>query len=443
MTARKKIAIALYLSITIAALCLAAALVIFSKSYEDPRWRVFDFNSRQASEIDIYAVAEVPVISSAKLVGHRKLRIGFQPPIRTSSWTVKNAADGNVLSQGPHPDIQMPDSASNITYLLVPGGVTLPRDISILISFYPKENYHKAGLSWPDNYFAPYSSLRFSMKRPHSIDEWTGLTPADPDVAEAGKLLEGVIDPNAPVRTRLEQVFRFVMHEMRNSGGTPTDSVLNASPLETYNLLCSGKGKGFCENRALVFYLFANAAGVKTRLVDIAGKFGPLKLTGHYFCESWLPEQASWCIVDPMSSAAYVINTGGRLLSALDIKKLFDADNFTGCTVRTYDPAGDSLMVSPVDAYYAGNKGYFNDMVMAYKFGYPKNRSYSKIEHFLKYPTLLYSPFALPRLYLVKTAALWGFMSGAILSIIFGAWLLLAGRPARGAARGANGGVKK
>ncbi len=52
--------------------------------------------------------------------------------------------------------------------------------------------------------------------------------------------------------------------------------------MTTYRMLRDGTGKGFCENRALVYYLFANAAGVKTRLVDIAGKFGPLKLTGHY-----------------------------------------------------------------------------------------------------------------------------------------------------------------
>jgi hypothetical protein len=432
MTVRKALVRSLLVSFTITIMCFAVTLAVFLKSYRDPRWRVFDFNSRQATELDIYAVAEAPVISSVKLVGERKLRFAFNPPIRAASWTVKNAADGRILSQGPYPDIQFPDSASNITYQFVPEGVSLTKDISILVSFYPKENYHKAGLSWPDNYFTPSSSLHFSLKRPYSLDEWAGLPDTDPDMAEAKRILAGKVDLNAPVRTRAEQVFRFVMHEMRNSGGIPTDRVQDASPLETYRMLRDGTGKGFCENRALVYYLFANAAGIKTRLVDIAGKFGPLKLTGHYFCESWLPDQSSWFLVDPMSGAASVMNAKGRLLSTLDIKKLFDADNFNGCTVCAYDAGGDSLTVRSVEGFYAANRGYYNDIVLAYKFGYPRNKSYSRFTHFLRYPTLLYAPFALPRLFPVKTASLVGFTAGGIISIILAAALLRRRRPARG-----------
>ena len=432
MTVRKALVRSLWISLTITVLCFAATIELFMKSYHDPRWRVFDFNSRQATELDIYAVAEAPVISSVKLVGERKLRFAFNPPIRTAFWTVKDAADGRILSRGPYPEIQFPDSASNITYVLLPSGVSLPKNISILISFYPKENYHKAGLSWPDNYYTPSSSLHFGLKRPYSIDEWAGLPDTDPDVVEAKRILAGKVDMNAPIRKKAEQVFRFVMHEIRNSGGIPTDMLQDASPLKTYRMLRDGTGKGFCENRALVYYLFANAACIKTRLVDIAGKFGPLKLTGHYFCESWLPEQSSWFLVDPMSGAASVMNAKGRLLSTLDIKKLFDADNFTGCAVRTYDAGGDSLMMSPIDGFYTANKGYYNDIVLAYKFGYPRNTSYSRLTHFLKYPTLLYAPFAIPRLYCVKTAALGGFAAGGIISIILAAALLFSKKTARG-----------
>ncbi len=409
-------------------LCAATTAAIFVKSYQDPRWRVFDYNSRQAAEGDIYAVAEIPAIHSVSLSGERRLRFEFTPPLETSSWKVVSGKNNRVVSQGPFPEIAFGDTASNETYTFIPEGVRLPKNLSILISFYPKENYAKAGCSWPDNYFAPVVSTHFSLNRPHSIDEWAGLPDSDPDVAEARKIMAGKVDLTAPVRQRSEQVFRMVMHDIHDSGGIPTDEVQNATPLETWRLLSTGKGKGFCENRALVYYLFANAAGVKTRLVDIAGKFGPLKLTGHYFCESWFPEQASWVYVDPMSSAAHVQNTAGRLLNTLDIKKLFDADNFTGCTVLTYDPAGDSLAVRPIDAFYSGNKGYYNDIVLAYKFGYPKNKSYSRIEHFLRYPTLLYAPFELPKLHRVKTAALYGFAGGCILSLLLAVAAIANGR---------------
>ncbi len=432
MRARKITGMCLTASLAFTAICLAVTAYIFFSDCRDPRWRVFDFTSRQATELDIYSVSDVPAISSTRLVGPRKLRIEFTPPISASSWEIRNASDRSLLSKGPHPDIQFPDSASNVTYLLIPEGITLPRKIAIFIQFYPKENYAKAGLSWPDNYFAPSTSLRFNRKRAHSIDEWAGLPDTDPDMIEAKKILAGKVEADAPVRQKAEQVFRFVMREIRNSGGTPTDKVLDSSPMTTYRMLRDGTGKGFCENRALVYYLFANAAGVKTRLVDIAGKFGPLKLTGHYFCESWFPDQCSWFIVDPMSSVAYVTNPEGRLLSALDIKKLYDTGSYGGCGVLAYDAAGDSLAAGPADRFFGANKGYYNDIVMAYKFGYPRNASYSRIGNFLFRPTLLYSPFELPRLYLVKDASVWGFLCGTILSLLLSAAFLFIRRHDRG-----------
>ena len=432
MRAGNSIRICLAVTLTFTAICLAVAAYIFFTSYSDPRWRVFDFTSRQATELDIYSVSDVPAIASTRLVGPRKLRIEFTPAIHAKSWEIRDVKDRRLLSKGPHPDIQFPDSASNTTYLLVPEGVTLPRDITIFIQFYPKEKYAKAGLSWPDNYFAPSSSLRFNRKRAFSIDEWTGLPDTDPDIIEAKNILAGKVDLSAPIRPRAEQVFRFVMHEIRDSGGTPTDKVLDASPMDTYRMLRDGTGKGFCENRALVYYLFANAAGVKTRLVDIAGKFGPLKLTGHYFCESWLPEQCSWFIVDPMSSVAHVSNPGGRLLSTLDIKKLYDTGSHGGCGALYYDTAGDSLSAGPADRFFNSNKGYYNDIVMAYKFGYPRNAGFSRMRSFLFRPTLLYAPFELPRLYLVKDIAVYGFACGTVLSFILCVAFLIIRRRGHG-----------
>ena len=61
----------------------------------------------------------------------------------------------------------------------------------------------------------------------------------------------------------------------------------------------------------------------------------------------------------------------------------------------------------------------------AYKFGYPGNRSYSKLKHFFCYPTLLYAPFSLPRLYLVKNASIIGVFSGIVLTLLSAAAYLI------------------
>ncbi|MDP2983529.1 MAG: transglutaminase-like domain-containing protein [Candidatus Latescibacter sp.] len=428
MLPRKTLVWSLYLFAALSMFLFAASLAIFVKSFQDPRWRVFDYNSRQTVEDEIYNVSEIPAIKAVKLIGNRTLRFEFTPAINTTLWKILDAADKKVISQGPYPDITFSDKPSDITYLFVPEGVTLLKGMALTLSYYPKEGYRKGGLSWPDNYWKPYSSIPFSLKRHFSLNEWAGLPDNDPDLIEAKIILGNAVDANAPTREKVEHVFRFVMNGIKNSGGMPTDEVLNSSPMKTYRMLSGGTGKGFCENRALVYYLFANAAGIKTRLVDIAGKFGPLKLTGHYFCESWIPEQASWCFVDPMSSAAYIQNAKGKLLNTLEIKKLFDLDAFAGCSTETYISSVDSLSLNPIDAFYHANKGYFTgEIVMAYQFGYPRNKTFSRVEHFLRYPTLLYAPFALPRLYLVKNAVLAGCAVSFLVTIILALSLLAPG----------------
>ena len=419
MTLRKSLWYIFTIFIFLTIILFTSSAFIFLKSYHDPRWRVFDFNSRQATEGDIYNVAEIPAVQSVKLVGVRKLRFKFTPPIKAESWIIRSQSDNKIISQGKHPEIQFPDEPYTETFHFIPEGVKLNKDISIHISFYPEENYKKAGLDWPDNYYSPYSSVPFSLTQPYSIDEWSGFPDNDPELIEARRIMESSIDISAPSHERSEHVFRFIMDKIKDSGGIPSNEVQDASPLETYDMLCSGKGSGWCENRALVYYLFANAAGVKTRLVDIAGKFGPLKLTGHYFCESWSPEQNRWYFADPQSGVANVKTEKGMLLNTLEIKRLFDVDEIDNCTVRTYDRETGVLTTKDTTNFSKGFRDYFKgDIVLAYKFGYPKNKTYSKLTHFFRYPTLLYATFSLPGLYLIKNFCIAGFVVSLFITIL-------------------------
>jgi hypothetical protein len=330
------------------------------------------------------------------------------------------------VSRGRHPEIRFPDTTVDGTYRLVPEGVTLHRDIVIRIAFDPKENHEVSGLSWPDNYFSPFCSVPFSRTRPSSVREWAGLPESDPDVVAARRILGDAVDPDAPTLARVEQVFRFVMARIHASGGTPSDAVQDASPMETYALLSGGGGKGWCENRALVFYLFANAACIATRLVDIAGKFGPLKLTGHYFCESWIPEHTAWCFVDPQSAIACITARDGRPLHTLDIKRRIGLDALEGCMARTYDASTGSVVDRDLAGFQHGFAGYFQrEIVLAYKFGYSKNRTYSRLKHFLFYPTHLVATFALPNRYRVKWVFLGGFATTMAASLLLALGVLI------------------
>ena len=201
----------------------ACLVLLYVDACKDPRWRIFDFHSRQASEGEIYNIAEVPAVKSVDLVGYRKLRFTFTPPVKTNNWKILRAEDRSIVHEGPRPEIQFSGEPSNGTYLFVPDGVDLLKDIALSISFYPHEKYEEKGLSWPDNYYSPYSSVPFSITRPRSLAEWTGFREDDPELIVARDILEGQYNPDAPVVSRGEQVFAYVMGKIATTGGTPTD----------------------------------------------------------------------------------------------------------------------------------------------------------------------------------------------------------------------------
>ena len=114
-----------------------------------------------------------------------------------------------------------------------------------------------------------------------------------------------------------------------------------------------------------------------------------------------------------------------RNINKACFKKLFDVDEIENCTVLEYNRETEQLINRDIEKYYRGNQEYFTgDIVLAYKFGYPKNKTYSKLKYFFKYPTLLYAPFTLPKLYLVKNTCISGFIICLIASLIFGSILL-------------------
>ena len=175
-----------------------------------------------------------------------------------------------------------------------------------------------------------------------------------------------------------------------------------------------------------MYYLFANAAGVKTRLVDIAGKFGPLKLTGHYFCESWASEEACWFYVDPTMRIANIRTPQGKPLNFLEVKKVCDLEMYHDCVVRRYDRQTGALVTQSAEEF--GNSAapyYQDDIVIAYKFGYGRNKSFSKLKDYLTHTTRLYAPFKLPRGYLLKYFFLICLLIGLSLTAICGIGIVL------------------
>jgi hypothetical protein len=69
--------------------------------------------------------------------------------------------------------------------------------------------------------------------------------------------------------------------------------------------------------------------------------------------------------------------------------------------------------------------GLTGEIVLAYKFGYANNKNFSKINNFLKHTTLLYAPFTLPKLYLIKYISLYGFIVSLIITLLLGFLIII------------------
>ena len=67
-----------------------------------------------------------------------------------------------------------------------------------------------------------------------------------------------------------------------------------------------------------------------------------------------------------------------------------------------------SLVVRPLGEVATRQGKYFNDdLVMAFQFGYPKNRNFSKIGNYLTRPVLLFSTIEVPNGHGLKMSLLW------------------------------------
>jgi hypothetical protein len=105
----------------------------------DPRWRVFDFHSRQAAESEIYSVAQIPAVKKVKEASVRRLRFTFHPPFDKTRWKVFNAEDGTIVHPGPTAEIPFPDSPLRGKYRLIPEDIPTLIEIIFEIDFYPRE----------------------------------------------------------------------------------------------------------------------------------------------------------------------------------------------------------------------------------------------------------------------------------------------------------------
>ncbi len=371
--------------------------------FRDPRFRTPNWITAPATEDEIYLPRDIPRLVNVHERATRRLRLTFSKNISARAWRVFRA--GQDLGEHRQPDLIFEDNDegrdfSGVPFRLEPVGSVSAPIVQLRIHFYPQSHYHRAGLSWPNAYILTQSNIAIGYPhRPgHTLADWVGLKSDDPILARARAAMEAEVDFAAPALVRQEAVFRFLMRRISTRTGLPDDALLNADAWTTWERVRDGHD-AFCECKALIYYLFANAAGIPTRLVDLQGRIGALVLTGHYICESWIADEQAWTLVDPHNrDLAWVRDPTGRLLHTVGLKQRYDLGCHEGCTIRQYDRDTADLVTRPLSTLTESSMNWIRGpLVIGFKFGYPRNAGYSRLKTFFFRPTRLYSPLDLPR----------------------------------------------
>lgn len=157
---------------------------------------------------------------------------------------------------------------------------------------------------------------------------------------------------------------------------------------QIYNAAVEGKTNMTCNEYSEVYYLFANLAGVQSRRVGVVGfgsSDGVVKISGHHFDESYIPEQKKWAFVDITSNKAYVLNDSNEVLNTFEILMANVATDYSG--LRAVSLSGDSTIVVPYFDIRQNEAYYFDtDCLVQYKFGDDRFNKKNQLKRYLFSP---------------------------------------------------------
>ena len=303
---------------------------------------------------------------------------------------------------------------------------------SISLSYTPKSTYEIASNSSSNQCQIIQSSIPIYNGKIYSLADWTdGYFSKDSktSIKEAKQRLNHLHINDLPhTLKKIEVLTSFLVSELKSSFGTPSDKMEDLSGLETFEAALKKESSVWCSNLAKIYVAYANLANIPSRIVYSAGSISNLSLSGHAFCESYIPEQKKWALVDLSSQISYITNNDGIVQNSYEILNHFALNTINHLSaMHINDSSLNRVEQTPYKKVYSSHKNYFvKDAHLIYQF--PGQESRKKIDQLFRYffsPKKIYSANSLPLLYsyLARTSLLfiWGasFIVTAILCLSF------------------------
>ncbi|MEO6734366.1 MAG: hypothetical protein ABIN01_24305 [Ferruginibacter sp.] len=298
---------------------------------------------RQSSYFDLYQKFTNPSIQNFAPVNDSKFVIKLTKPSPTPvTWFVRRDSNETIVSKQVEPTIIMKQGLSTYTIF----SNSLPDTLIIKAEYYPKDYYNKLGNKQSGGIVIYTSDFPFSTS-PQNTEEW-----GDNKVA-IGKIDEEAlaiilkdsmhIKPNNNTVEKIKKIGNFLYNKIFKSRGIPTDSMMALPVFQQYKAAAIGQPI-WCSNYAQIFNMFATAANIKTRYLEIKLPFGPIAGGVHVFNEYYIPEQKKWAAGDIMFNNLAYWNAAGKLLNAVEVKNT-DPANVSVSVLQS--SIKDSFIVKP------------------------------------------------------------------------------------------------
>lgn len=232
--------------------------------------------------------------------------------------------------------------------------------VSILLglNFVTEKTYEKSGRKRNSDVELLYSSLAFENTAVQSKEFWkqTSALTTEQEIKNVSSILRNEVKLQHKDSTiqKIKKISAYILSKLQYKHGTPADTMDKLSPQQKFDFALRNRSKVWCGDFADIFALYANTAGITTRLVCTEGDANGILKSGHSFNECYVPEIQQWVFIDLTSATLLVQNSQGIYLNAIDF---YNAHLLQSSDLTVTKFENDSLFQTP----YRTEKSFYND----------------------------------------------------------------------------------
>ncbi len=330
---------------------------------------------KQSSYLDLYTKKMKPSVNRLEKANDSTLVIKLNaPPRQPLNWFVKADGKETVKLYQTEPSVTLKQGVYTYTIF----SDSLPDTLSIKAEYFPNNYFNNAGNKQQGG-IVIYKSTPPYPDGIENDEKWNKnkISISREDEAVLQVILKDSIQIKQGDSTieKIKKLGRYLGGRIGRSRGLPTDSIVALPVFQQYKAALAGDHI-WCGIYAQIFDLFANAAQIKSRYIEIKRSYGSVSSGVHVFNEYFIPEQKAWAAIDIMFNNLAYIDGAGKYLNGVEVKNTDPANSsvsvLQGSVTDTLAALPFNQMEPAFFDFYAHDKNlyfyYASDSSQVYSF---------------------------------------------------------------------------